>query len=92
MLFQLKNMSLCDLHHSYNKRVSVAAGDDDNSRMTSRMTSDEGRNVSRQPTVLQLTSPGTDLDPDTSNLINGLKFTHAFCLEILKYKKSPNAL
>ena len=51
--------------------VSLLPGDEHDSSVTS-LTTDEGLDVSRQPTVLQLTSSGTDLDLDSSDLVNGL--------------------
>ena len=52
--------------------VSVSAGDEDNSS-TTPVKDDEALNASRQPAVVQLTSSGTDVDPDSSDLISGLK-------------------
>jgi len=40
--------------------------------VTSLLT-DEHLDVSKQLSVLRLTSSGTDLDPDTDDLVNGLK-------------------
>ena len=53
--------------------VSVTSGDTHDSGVTSLLTGD-GLGVSRQSAVVQLTSSGTDLDPDSSDLINGMKF------------------
>ena len=55
--------------------VSLLPGDEQDSSVTS-LTTDEGLDVSRQPTVLQLTSSGTDLDLDSSDLVNGLNKLH----------------
>ena len=41
--------------------------------MTSLLT-DEGVDVSRPLPVFRVTSSGTDLDPDTDDLVNGEKF------------------
>ena len=64
--------------------VSVTSGDTRDSGVTSSLT-DDGLDVSRQPAVIQLTSSGTDLDPNSSDLINGLIFhmLSLFCCKIL---------
>ena len=60
------------LRYSHGVTHTVSGGEH-NSNATSAMT-DSGLDVSRQPAVVQLTSSGTDLDPHSSDLINGLKF------------------